>query len=121
MPAIIIIYTKYIIDIYHKLINFFIKLKIILGRGTRAGIASDFPAFSLDQVVNKTRLRLDTISFYNIIRLLVLDDYLLIKKKIRPVRKRSGLTEKISKNNQSFNRLTSSINNEKMTSNGFIE
>ena len=49
----------------------------MLGRGIRAGTALDFPAFPLDQIINKTRLRLDTISFYNIIRLLILDDYLL--------------------------------------------
>ena len=99
MPAVVIIYIKYIIDTYYKLIEFFIRFKVILGRGTRAGIALDFSAFLLDWVVDKIRLRLDIISFYNIVRLLVLDDYLLIKEKIELVRERSGLTKEILKNN----------------------
>ena len=48
MPAAVIIYIKYIIDIYYKLVEFFIRLKVILGRGTRVEIALDFPAFLLD-------------------------------------------------------------------------
>ena len=48
MPAAAISYIKYIIDIYYKLAEFFIRPKIILGRGTRAGTALDFPAFPLD-------------------------------------------------------------------------
>ena len=48
MPAIVIIYIKYIIDIYYKLVELFIKLKIILGRKTRAKTALDFPTFLLD-------------------------------------------------------------------------
>ena len=99
MLAIVITYIKYIIDIYYKLAELFIRSKIILGRGIRARIALDFSVFLLDWVVNKIRLRLDIISFYNIIRLLVLDDYLLIKKEIELVRKRSGSTEEILRNN----------------------
>ena len=121
MSAVVIIYIKYIINTYYKLVKLFIKLKIILGRETRAEIALDFPAFLLNQIINKTRLRLDIISFYNIIRLLILNDYLLIKKEIEPVRKRFGSIEKILKNNQSPSRLTFLINNERITSNGFIE
>ena len=48
MLAVVIIYVKYIIDIYYKLVEFFIRSEVILGRGTRAEIALDFPAFSLD-------------------------------------------------------------------------
>ena len=121
MLATVITCVKYIINIYYKLIKFFIRSKVILGRGIRAEIVLDFPTFSLDWVVNKTRLRLNTISFYNIVRPLVLDDYLLIKKKIELIRKKSGLTEKILRNNQSPSRLISLINNEKMTNNDFIE
>ena len=99
MLAAVITYIKYIIDIYYKLVEFFIRFKVILGRGIRAGIALDFPAFPLDWVVDKTRLRLDITSFYNIVRLLVLDDYLLIKKEIKLVRKKSGSIEEILKNN----------------------
>ena len=99
MPAAVITYIKYIIDIYYKLVKLFIKPKVILGRGTRAGTALDFSTFLLDWIINKTRLRLYIISFYNIIRLLVLDDYLLIKKEIELVYKKSGLIEKILKNN----------------------
>ena len=99
MLAAVIIYIKYIIDTYYKLVEFFIRFEVILGRGIRAGIALDFPAFLLDWVVNKTRLRLDIIFFYNIIRLLVLDDYLLVKEKIELVRKKFGLTEEILRNN----------------------
>ena len=99
MSAAVIIYIKYIIDTYHKLAKLFIKLKIILSRKTRAETALDFPAFSLDWVINKIRLRLDTTFFYNIIRLLLLNDYLLIKKKIELIRKKSGLTEIILRNN----------------------
>ena len=121
MLAAVITYIKYIINIYYKSVELFIRFKIILSRKIRVGIALDFSTFPLDWVVNKIRLRLDIIFFYNIIRLLVLDDYLLIKEKTELVRKKSGLTEKILKNNQSPNRLTSPINNEKMTSNGFIK
>ena len=81
------------------LVEFFIKSKVILGRGTRAKIILDFPTFSLDQIINKIRLRLDIISFYNIIRLLVLDDYLLVKKEIKLVREKSGSIEEILRNN----------------------
>ena len=48
MPAVVITYIKYIIDIYYKLVKLFIKFKIILDRETRAGIALDFPTFLLD-------------------------------------------------------------------------
>ena len=48
MPAAAITYIKYIIDIYYKLVKFFIRFEVILGRGTRAGIVLDFPAFLLD-------------------------------------------------------------------------
>ena len=48
MPATVITYIKYIIDIYYKPAELFIKLKIILGRETRAKIALDFPTFLLD-------------------------------------------------------------------------
>ena len=99
MPAVVITYIKYIIDIYHKSAELFIRSEIILGRGTRAGTVLDFPIFPLDWVVNKTRLRLDTTSFYNIVRLLIPDDYSLIKEKIELVRKKSGLTEEILRNN----------------------
>ena len=99
MPAAVITYIKYIINIYYKLIKFFIRPKIILNRGIRTGIALDFPAFLLDWVVNKTRLRLDIISFYKIVRLLILDDYLLIKEEIELIREKSGLTEEIIRNN----------------------
>ena len=121
MPAAAIIYTKYIINIYHKPVELFIRPKIILSRETRVEIASDFPTFSPDQIINKTRLRLDTTSFYNIIRLLIPDEYPLIKKKTELMRKKSGLTKKIPKNNQSPSRSTSPINNEKITSNDFIK
>ena len=99
MPAVVIIYKKYIIDIYYKLVELFIRLKVILGRRTRIKIALDFPIFLLDWVINKTRLRLDITFFYNIIRLLISDDYLLIKKEIEPVREKSGLIEEILRNN----------------------
>ena len=99
MPAAAIIYIKYIIDIYHKLVEFFIRPKVILGRETRAGIVLDFLIFLSDWVVDKTRLRLDITSFYNIVRLLVLDDYLLVKEKIKLVRKKFGLIEEILRNN----------------------
>ena len=99
MSAAVIIYIKYIIDTYYKLVELFIRFKVILGRGIRAGIALDFPAFLLNWIVNKTRLRLDTISFYNIIRLLILDDYLLVKKEIELIRERFELIEEILKNN----------------------
>ena len=48
MLAVVIIYIKYIIDIYYKLVKFFIRLKIILGRKIRVKTALDFPAFPLD-------------------------------------------------------------------------
>ena len=48
MLAAVIIYIKYIIDIYYKLVELFIKSEIILGREIRARIALDFPAFLLD-------------------------------------------------------------------------
>ena len=48
MPEIAIIYIKYIIDIYYKLAELFIRFEVILGRGIRAGAALDFPAFLLD-------------------------------------------------------------------------
>ena len=99
MLAAAITYIKYIIDIYYKLVKFFIRFKIILSREIRAGIVLDFPAFLPDWVVNKTRLRLNTTFFYNIIRLLVLDDYLLIKEEIELVRKKFGLIEEILRNN----------------------
>ena len=99
MLAVVITYVKYIIDIYHKLVELFIRFKIILGREVCAGTALDFSAFLLDWVINKIRLRLDIISFYNIIRLLILDDYLLIKEEIEPVREKSRLIEQILRNN----------------------
>ena len=48
MLAIIITYIKYIIDIYYKLAELFIKPKVILSRKIRIRIALDFPAFLLD-------------------------------------------------------------------------
>ena len=48
MPAAVITYIKYIINIYHKLVKLFIRFKVILGRKTRAGTALDFPTFLLD-------------------------------------------------------------------------
>ena len=48
MLATAITYIKYIIDIYHKLVKLFIRLKIILDRETRARIALDFPTFPPD-------------------------------------------------------------------------
>ena len=48
MLAVAITYIKYIIDTYHKLVELFIRLKIILGRRIRTGIVLDFPAFLLD-------------------------------------------------------------------------
>ena len=95
----VIIYIKYIIDIYYKLAEFFIRFKVILSRRIRARTALDFSAFPLDWVVDKIRLRLNTTSFYNIIRPLVLDDYLLVKEEIELVRKKSRLTEEILRNN----------------------
>ena len=48
MPATVIIYIKYIIDINYKLAKLFIKSKITLGRGTHTKTALDFPTFPLD-------------------------------------------------------------------------
>ena len=48
MLAAVITYIKYIIDIYYKLTELFIRFKVILSRGIRAGTALDFPVFLLD-------------------------------------------------------------------------